>query len=201
MTCSRESLSSSPTFFLSSHSSLSVSSFSNRTNPAYFPSYHMCLFVRSHLQSESLLQVQKSTGWLITMCVSARKCWCLCVVVHSLSILNDVSNCICYIIGTILCILPTNICWMGRHVFIRHFIQQAENWPEYLPFLRSFCCVNVDPAALIASDSDNKNWLPVKTFWRPPPEFAQKSEKNEPNQTRNCFSLWTYLWTSIKLRG
>lgn len=30
--------------------------------------------------------------------------------------------------------------------------------------LRSFCCVNVDPVALIASDSDNKSRLPEKTF-------------------------------------
>lgn len=30
--------------------------------------------------------------------------------------------------------------------------------------LHSFCCVNADPAALIASDSDNKNRLPEKTF-------------------------------------
>lgn len=30
--------------------------------------------------------------------------------------------------------------------------------------LLSFCCVNVDPAALIASDSDNKSRLPEKTL-------------------------------------
>lgn len=31
------------------------------------------------------------------------------------------------------CALLTNNCWISHHVFVRHFIQQAENWPEYLP--------------------------------------------------------------------
>lgn len=31
-----------------------------------------------------------------------------------------------------ICLL-TNNSWIRHHVFLRHLIQQAENWPEYLP--------------------------------------------------------------------
>lgn len=32
-------------------------------------------------------------------------------------------------------VLLTNDCWLSHHRFVRCFIQQAENWPEYLPGL------------------------------------------------------------------
>lgn len=201
MTCGRaESLSSSPTSFLSSHSTLSVSSSSNRTNAAYFPSDRMSLFIRSHLQSKKPPELphkwsHRRVDWC--MLLRAWKYMCLCIV-YILCILDYKSKYLCEIVGgvsywqittgsAIMCLLDTlsNRQKIGLNICL---------------LLRSFWCVNIDPAALIASDSDNKNRLSEKTFLKTSSWICtEKSEewaqwKRKLSFCLNLFVNFLELW-------
>lgn len=144
---------------------LSVSSSSNRTHFIRSGQVYMCTHHSLHCQ------------WALLSAFA-----CLCVVEYILCIVDNESK---YKPGWrryVVCLL-TNNGWIGHHVFSRHFIQ-AENRLLFC----SFCCGNADAAALITSDSDNKNRLPEKTFWRPLLASAQKGRgMSQMEEQIDCF--------------
>lgn len=150
------------------------------------------LFVSSHLRSKEPPELpHKSTHRLADWCI----CVCMCIVAYILCILDYKSKYLCQIAGGILCVYWQITVGSAATCLLDTLSKRQKIGLNICLLLCCFCCLNADPAALIASDSDNKNRLPEKTFWRPPPASAQKSQKNEPNQTSTCFSLWMSLRT------
>lgn len=149
-------LSLSPTYFYSSYSLISLSSYSTTAHPPYFPSYCMSVFIRSHLHSEGLLNLLRKSKLIYRYAMCSKVCMCPCVTVRILCILDCKSKFLCQTVGGVLW-----VCWQitsGSAVMC--LLDTLANRQKIglnfclAPLL--FCCVKADPAALIASDTDNK---------------------------------------------
>ncbi len=75
-------------------------------------------------------QISLQTHKLVCVCVYVYVFMCCCE--HFMDFRLQVQVSLSDFRWYTTCLL-TNNGWINRHVFIRHSIQQAENWPEYLP--------------------------------------------------------------------
>lgn len=138
-----------------SYSSLSVSSSLNTFSIfSILLSVSVCQVAPSILKDSRAPTQIHSQGSQTDVCVCAWFCACaficLCFTGCILHILHLKSKYLDQIAGGILCVYwQMANSWIRCHVFIRHFIQQAENWPEYLP------CSSVPSAA----------WMQTQQLW------------------------------------
>lgn len=88
----------------------------------------------------------------------------LCIVMYILCILDYKSKYLCQMIGSILCVYSQITVEPAVMCLLDILSNRQKIGLNICLLLCSFCCMNADPAALIGSDSDNKNRLPEKTF-------------------------------------
>lgn len=119
----------------SSSTSLSSSSF-----PSHLSSFHQeegrfkesnvlwpTIVVRTHILYPNSPLNQQNTDVSVSYSM-------LCILTPKLSEYH------CEVVIVTLWVLLTNNCWVSHHGFVRCFIQQAENWSEYLPGLLLHGC-------------------------------------------------------------
>lgn len=157
----------------------------------------VCLCLSGHtfnLKSPLSSHTNEVTDSLTDACYCVLESICVCVlcIVYILCILDYKSKYLCEIVGgvsywqittgsAIMCLLDTlsNRQKIGLNICL---------------LLRSFWCMNIDPAALIASDSDNKNRLSEKTFLKTSSWICtEKSEEWAQWKKKLSFSLKLFV--------